>query len=108
RPSQLSVTQGSPDDRNRRAHLPKLGDIPSFSPSGMPETMTGHAIDDDPGQRPTVDSLIHDEEATLFRCTAVSDRMRGQKMVAQLQGEVAHTARISILGELVASIAHEV
>jgi C4-dicarboxylate-specific signal transduction histidine kinase len=74
----------------------------------MSETITCHVIDDDPGQRSAMSSLIREGEVTLIGLTEVNDRVDGQKMKARLQGEIAHAARISILGELAASIAHEV
>jgi PAS domain S-box-containing protein len=38
----------------------------------------------------------------------ISDRVKAQAMLTQLQSEFAHAARVSMLGELTASIAHEV
>jgi signal transduction histidine kinase len=38
----------------------------------------------------------------------ISERKKAEAMLAQLQAEFAHAARISMLGELTASIAHEV
>jgi PAS domain S-box-containing protein len=38
----------------------------------------------------------------------ITDRVRAQEMLAQVQAEFAHAARVSMLGELTASIAHEV
>lgn len=38
----------------------------------------------------------------------ISERVRAEALLAQLQAEFAHAARISMLGELTASIAHEV
>lgn len=38
----------------------------------------------------------------------ISERVRAQEMVQRLQAEFAHAARVSMLGELTASIAHEV
>ncbi len=38
----------------------------------------------------------------------ISDRVKAQAMLAQVQAEFAHAARVSMLGELTASIAHEV
>jgi signal transduction histidine kinase len=38
----------------------------------------------------------------------ISDRVKAQAVLAQVQAEFAHAARISMLGELTASIAHEV
>lgn len=38
----------------------------------------------------------------------ISERVQAQTMLAQVQAEFAHAARVSMLGELTASIAHEV
>lgn len=38
----------------------------------------------------------------------ISERVRAQSMLAQVQAEFAHAARVSMLGELTASIAHEI
>jgi PAS domain S-box-containing protein len=38
----------------------------------------------------------------------ISDRVKAQAMLAEVQAEFAHAARVSMLGELTASIAHEV
>jgi PAS domain S-box-containing protein len=38
----------------------------------------------------------------------ITDRVRAQEMLQQVQAEFAHAARLSMLGELTASIAHEV
>jgi PAS domain S-box-containing protein len=38
----------------------------------------------------------------------ISDHVKAQAMLTQLQGEFAHAARVSMLGELTASIAHEI
>lgn len=38
----------------------------------------------------------------------ISERVKAQAMLAQVQAEFAHAARVSMLGELTASIAHEV
>ena len=38
----------------------------------------------------------------------ISERVRAQAMVRQVQAEFAHAARVSMLGELTASIAHEI
>ena len=38
----------------------------------------------------------------------ISDRVRAQEMLSRVQADFAHAARISTLGELTASIAHEV
>jgi C4-dicarboxylate-specific signal transduction histidine kinase len=69
----------------------------------MPETMTLRAINDDPGSLSALGSVLR----SLPGATK-SDGARAEDMLTQLQGEIAHAARLSILGELTASIAHEV
>src|SRR5271170_1906850 len=75
----------------------------AFATSRMLETMTVRAVDDDPGPLSALGrqlrSLPDVEE---------SDSAGAQEMLTQLQGEIAHAARLSILGELTASIAHEI
>jgi C4-dicarboxylate-specific signal transduction histidine kinase len=48
------------------------------------------------------------QNATLVGLIDVTDRVKVQEMLARVQAEVAHAARVSVLGELTASIAHEV
>ena len=49
-----------------------------------------------------------DEATSLVGLIDVSDRAKAQEMLAKAQAEMAHAARVSVLGELTASIAHEV
>ncbi|MBI1686462.1 sensor histidine kinase [Caulobacter hibisci] len=46
--------------------------------------------------------------ATLVGVIDITDRLRAQEDLQRVQAELAHAARISTLGELTASIAHEV
>jgi PAS domain S-box-containing protein len=48
------------------------------------------------------------QNTTLVGLIDVTDRVKAQEMLARVQAEVAHAARVSVLGELTASIAHEV
>jgi C4-dicarboxylate-specific signal transduction histidine kinase len=48
------------------------------------------------------------EHVSLIALIDVSDRVKAQDMLARLQAEIAHAARVAVLGELTASIAHEV
>lgn len=69
---------------------------------------------------PTLDGRIIDVQFTIARPRVANDlgialislvdlteRLRAQEMVERLQADFAHAARISMLGELTASIAHE-
>jgi PAS domain S-box-containing protein len=51
---------------------------------------------------------FHDNALGLSCFVDISDRVKAQAALAQLQAEFAHAARVSMLGELTASIAHEV
>lgn len=48
------------------------------------------------------------EHVSLIAVIDVSDRVKAQNMLARLQSDIAHAARVAVLGELTASIAHEV
>jgi len=47
-------------------------------------------------------------DITLIGMADIGDRVKAQQMLSQLQSDFAHAARISMLGELTASLAHEV
>lgn len=49
-----------------------------------------------------------EEHTSLVGLIDVSDRVKAQDMLAKIQTDIAHAARVSVLGELTASIAHEV
>jgi PAS domain S-box-containing protein len=50
-----------------------------------------------------------DRDALGLACLVdISDRVRAQAMLTQMQADFTHAARVSMLGELTASIAHEV
>ncbi len=48
------------------------------------------------------------QNVSLVGLIDISDRVQAQEMLARVQAEMAHAARVSVLGELAASIAHEV
>jgi C4-dicarboxylate-specific signal transduction histidine kinase len=49
-----------------------------------------------------------EQHVSLCGFIDVSDRVKAQEMLSKVQAEIAHAARVSLLGELTASIAHEV
>ncbi|MGY4506212.1 PAS domain S-box-containing protein [Bradyrhizobium sp. GM24.11] len=51
---------------------------------------------------------INDLEVSLVGTIDISQRVRAKQKLQQVQAEFAHAARLSMLGELTASIAHEV
>jgi PAS domain S-box-containing protein len=52
--------------------------------------------------------LIDDPDISLMGIIDITERVRAQEMLQRVQAEFAHAARVSMLGELTASIAHEV
>jgi PAS domain S-box-containing protein len=52
--------------------------------------------------------LITDPDMSLLGFIDISERVRAQEMLQRVQADFAHAARVSMLGELTASIAHEV
>jgi signal transduction histidine kinase len=52
--------------------------------------------------------LTTDPDITLMGIVDITERVRAQEMLQRVQAEFAHAARLSMLGELTASIAHEV
>jgi PAS domain S-box-containing protein len=52
--------------------------------------------------------ITGEQHVSLVGLIDVSDRVKAQEMLAKLQADMAHAARVSVLGELTASIAHEV
>jgi C4-dicarboxylate-specific signal transduction histidine kinase len=55
-----------------------------------------------------IECVTNEKEPDLRGLIDGNDGSRTEEMLAKLQGEIAHAARISMLGELAASIAHEV
>ena len=52
--------------------------------------------------------ITGEEHTSLVGLIDVTDRVKVQDMLAKIQADIAHAARVSVLGELTASIAHEV
>jgi len=52
--------------------------------------------------------LITDPDISLMGIIDITERVRAQEMLQRVQAEFAHAARLSMLGQLTASIAHEV
>jgi PAS domain S-box-containing protein len=81
---------------------------------------SGEAIFQETTRLPTLDGRIIDVLFTIARPSSAEDlgialislvdlteRVRAQDMLQRLQADFAHAARISMLGELTASVAHE-
>jgi len=52
--------------------------------------------------------LLTDPDMSLMGIIDITERVRAQEMLQRVQADFAHAARVSMLGELTASIAHEV
>jgi PAS domain S-box-containing protein len=52
--------------------------------------------------------LIKDPDMSLVSIIDITERARAREMLQRVQADFAHAARVSMLGELTASIAHEV
>lgn len=105
KPSLVRTWQARPDTF-RRAMESRFRGEPSFEEETQMVTWDGRAID--------VLFItarvgpIGDFEVSLVGSIDISERVRAQEAVRKLQAEFAHAARVSILGELTASIAHEI
>jgi PAS domain S-box-containing protein len=69
-------------------------------------TLDGRVID--VFKTATRPGLISDPHMSLIGIVDITQRVRAQEMLQRVQAEFAHAARVSTLGELTASIAHEV
>jgi PAS domain S-box-containing protein len=70
------------------------------------KTMDGRVID--VVMTATRPGLVIDPGITLMGILDITERVRAQEMLQRVQTDFAHAARVSMLGELTASIAHEV
>jgi PAS domain S-box-containing protein len=52
--------------------------------------------------------FVTDPDMSLMSIIDITDRVRAQEMLQRVQADFAHAARVLMLGELTASIAHEV
>ncbi len=104
-PSLVRTWQARPDTF-RRAMESRFRGEPSFEEETRMVTWDGRVID--------VLFItarvgpIDDFDISLVGTIDISERVRARETVRKLQAEFAHAARISILGELAASIAHEI
>lgn len=105
KPSLVRTWQARPDTF-RRAMESRFRGEPSFEEETQMVTWDGRVID--------VLFItarvgpIDDFEVSLVGTIDISERIRAQNALRKLQADFAHAARVSILGELTASIAHEI
>jgi len=86
------------------AILSALEGKPSFSVETPLSRLDGTTFD----AHFTVWYSAEDRSHGLAGVLDISERVRAQAMLSQVQADFAHAARVSMLGELTASIAHEV
>jgi PAS domain S-box-containing protein len=97
--------QASPDTF-RRAMEARFRGEPFFEEETKIVTPSGRIVDVlFAAARP---GPISDLGISLVGLVDITERVQAQEMLQRLQAEFAHAARISVLGELAASIAHEV
>jgi PAS domain S-box-containing protein len=97
--------QASPDT-NRRALESRFRGEPTFQEETKVVTLDGRVVDVLlTAARP---GLISDPRISLVGFVDISERVRARELLQQVQADFAHAARVSTLGELTASIAHEV
>jgi C4-dicarboxylate-specific signal transduction histidine kinase len=97
--------QRSPETFRRGAESRFRGET-MFQEEMKIETLDGRAID-------VLVTVARPDAAgglgmNFIGLTDITERVRAQEMLQHLQAEFAHAARVSMLGELTASIAHEV
>jgi C4-dicarboxylate-specific signal transduction histidine kinase len=68
-------------------------------------TLDGRAID--VLMSATRPGLMNDPDMSLVGIIDITERVRAREMLQQVQADFAHAARVAMLGELTASIAHE-
>jgi PAS domain S-box-containing protein len=79
---------------------------PSHQQEAKIATLDGRVID--ALMTATRPGLINEPGVSLMGIVDITERVRAQEMLQRVQAEFAHAARVSMLGELTASIAHEV
>lgn len=105
RPSLVRTWQANPDTF-RRAMESRFRGEASFEEETKMVTWDGRVIDV-LFITARVGS-IDDFEMSLVGTLDISERLRAQEAFRKLQSEFAHAARVSMLGEFTASIAHEI
>jgi PAS domain S-box-containing protein len=84
----------------------RLRGEPTFQEETKVETLDGRVID--VLLTATRPGLVTDPDMSLVGIVDITERVRAQEMLHRVQADFAHAARVSMLGELTASIAHEV
>jgi PAS domain S-box-containing protein len=93
-------------DAFRRAMESRFRGLPTFQEETKLVTLDGREID----VLYTAARLgsVGEQAITLGGAIDITDRVRAQEQLQRVQADFAHAARLSVLGEIAASIAHEV
>jgi PAS domain S-box-containing protein len=81
-------------------------DEPSHQQEAKITTLDGRVID--VLMTATRPGLITEPDMSVMGMIDITERVRAQEMLQRVQADFAHAARVAMLGELTASIAHEV
>ncbi len=81
-------------------------DEPSHQQEAKIMTLDGRVID--VLMTATRPGLITEPDMSVMGMIDITERVRAQEMLQRVQADFAHAARVAMLGELTASIAHEV
>jgi len=84
----------------------RLRGEPTFQEETKMETLDGRVID--VLLTATRPGLVSDPDMSMVGMIDITERVRAREMLQRVQADFAHAARVSMLGELTASIAHEV
>ena len=103
RPRMLSLWLDSAD--LLRASMARAAGEPSYNVETQIQTMDGKTVNI---WLSVVFGAASDPHLNLVGAIDISDRKRAEEMLRSVQAEFAHAARVATLGELTASIAHEV
>lgn len=105
-PVSLVRTWEARPDTFRRAMESRFRGEPSFEEETKMVTWDGRVID--VLFITARIGLVQDFQLSLVGTIDISERIRAQEALRKLQADLAHGARVSMLGELAASIAHEI
>jgi C4-dicarboxylate-specific signal transduction histidine kinase len=102
--SMIRFAQMHPDAFRRGLESRWRGE-PTHQEETKMATLDGRVID--VVMTATRPGLATDPDMSLVGIIDVTERVRGREMLQRVQADFAHAARVSLLGELAASIAHE-
>jgi C4-dicarboxylate-specific signal transduction histidine kinase len=93
-------------DSFRRGLESRWREEPMHQEEGKIKTLDGRVVD--VLMTATRPGLVTDPHMSLMGIIDITERVRARELLQRVQADFAHAARVSMLGELAASIAHEV